>query len=426
MIGKGWQCLVSSPDDEYCMSTGDATMKITKRLIDQLEPTAKDAFYFDDGLTGFGVKVTKGGKKNFIVQARVDGAARRFTIGEYGRPWSLDQAKDAAMQVLAEISKGTDPRKARNARKAAISMKELIEEYVQRATAQKKKSTIDFENGLIKYHILPLLGTSKVIDLTRSDLQKFQLAVAKGKTATDVKTRPRGRAIVTGGKGSANRTLALLSSILTFAVNEGHRADNPAKGIKHYKLEKHDRYLTEPELERLGAALSDAENNGTSPYVIAAIKFLILSGCRRNEALTLRWQWLDFDRNLAKLPDSKTGKKILLLGSAVMELLAPLPKVADSELVFPSAAGGLTPMSIQKAWAKIRLAAGLHDLRLHDLRHNFASSAVSAGNSLYIVGKLLGHTQPQTTQRYAHLAADPLHAAADEVSSKLKGHLSKS
>ncbi|MBB1249133.1 site-specific integrase [Rhizobium sp. G21] len=208
-------------------------------------------------------------------------------------------------------------------------------------------------------------------------------------------------------------------------MNEGHRTDNPAKGIKHYKLEKHERYLTASELDRLGTALSNAEKAGVSPYVVAAIRFLILTGCRRHEALTLRWEWLDFDHNLAKLPDSKTGKKVLLLGSAAMELLKLLPKVSGSELVFPSAAGGMTPISIQKAWAKIREAAELTDLRLHDLRHNFASSAVSSGNSLYIVGKLLGHTQTQTTQRYAHLAADPLHDTADSVSSKLNEHLKK-
>lgn len=400
-------------------------MKITKRFIDQIEPTTKDAFFYDDGLTGFGLKVTKGGKKSFIIQTRVKGEARRFTIGEYGRPWSLDQAKDAAIQLLSDVTKGIDPRAEKRARKEQITVKELIEDYLDRGMTQKKKSTIDFEAGLIKRHILPLLGKSKVVELTRADIQKFQLAIAKGKTAVDVKTRPRGRAIVTGGKGSANRTLALMSSILTFAVHEGHRADNPAKGIKHYKLEKHERFLTIEEMERLGAALTAAEQNGVSLYVVAAIRFLILTGCRRQEALTLRWTWLQFDHSFAKLPDSKTGKKVLLLGSAAIDLLKTLPKVAGSDLIFPSASGGLTPISIQKAWAKIREAADLKDLRLHDLRHNFASSAVSSGNSLYIVGKLLGHTQSQTTQRYAHLAADPLHATADAVSTKLNEHLFK-
>ena len=398
-------------------------MRITKRVLDQLSATSKDAFYYDDGLSGFGVKVTKAGKKNFIVQVRIDGVARRFTIGEYGRPWSLDQAKDAALQLIADVSRGIDPRAVKKALNDEIRVSELIQTYLERGVTQKKRSTIDFERGLIKRHIIPLLGSSKVKTLTRSDLQKFLVAIATGKTAVNVKTRPRGRAIVTGGKAAANRTLALLSSILTFAVNEGHRSENPAKGIKQYKLQKNERFLTVAELERLGTALSDMEANSGSPYVVAAIRFLILTGCRRNEALTMRWQWIDFDHNLAKLPDSKTGKKIMMLGSAAIELLKSLTKLEGSELVFPSAVGGNTPISMQKTWGKIRTTAELEDVRLHDLRHNFASAAVSSGNSLYIVGKLLGHTQSQTTQRYAHLAADPLHSAADEVSTKLNEHL---
>jgi integrase len=394
-------------------------MKISKRFVDQAAATEKDAFYYDDGLTGFGVKITKGGKKNFIVQTRIKGKVARFTIGEYGRPWSVDQAREAAIQILADVVKGVDPRVSARANKDKATVKSLVEDYLERGALQKKATTLQFEAGLTKRHILPLLGDAKVADLTKADIQKFQRSVMVGKTAIDVKTGPRGRAIVTGGKGAANRSLALLSSILTFAVNEGHRTDNPAKGIKHFKLAKHDRYLSNDELKRLGKALDDAELAGASVYVVAAIRFMLLTGCRRNEALTLQWAWIDIDHSLAKLPDSKTGKKVLLLGVAALSLLTKLPRLEGSPLVFPSSAGGTTPISIQKSWDKIRKAAKLQDIRLHDLRHNFASSAVSAGQSLYIVGKLLGHTQSQTTQRYAHLAADPLHQAADEISKAL-------
>jgi integrase len=158
---------------------------------------------------------------------------------------------------------------------------------------------------------------------------------------------------------------------------------------------------------------------GRAVFGIAAIRFLLLSGCRRNEALTLQWKWIDFDHSIDKLPDSKTGQKVLLIGSGAIDLLKALDKVEGSPWVFPSAAGGTTPISIQKVWNHVRSVAGLEDLRLHDLRHNFASAAVSSSQSLYIVGKLLGHSQSQTAQRYAHLAPDPVRQAADDVSAKL-------
>ena len=217
----------------------------------------------------------------------------------------------------------------------------------------------------------------------------------------------------------------MLSSMLSYAVEIGLRKDNPAIGIKKFKLKKHDRYLSSEELERIGQSMRSVESDGASIFAIAAIRFLLLSGCRKSEALTLQWSWIDWDHNLAKLPDSKTGQKNLMLGEAVMDFLKTLPRLASSPLVFPSASSGTVPMSLQKVWNKVRISAGLNDLRLHDLRHNFASSAVSSGQSLYIVGKLLGHTQAQTTQRYAHLASDPVRAAADDVAAELGRKIGK-
>ena len=161
------------------------------------------------------------------------------------------------------------------------------------------------------------------------------------------------------------------------------RSDNPARGVKKYTLRKHDRHLNAEELERLGNALRQAEQGGQSSFAIAAIRFLLLSGCRSGEALTLQWKWIDFDHNIEKLPDSKTGQKVLLLGAGAADLLKTLDRIAGSPLVFPSAVGGATPISIKKVWRKVRQGAGLDDVRLHDLRHNFASAAVSSGQSLY-------------------------------------------
>jgi integrase len=291
--------------------------------------------------------------------------------------------------------------------------------YWKSVEGHKKPITIENERGLEKRHIRPLIGSRKIGDLQRHDVQKFLNDIATGKTAIDVPSKPRGRVRVKGGKASPNRTHGLLSSMLSFAVEEKLISENPALGVKQFKLKKHDRFLSAAETERLGAALSAIATEGTSPHAIAAIKFLALSGCRKNEALTLRWSWLDFEHRLAKLPDSKTGQKIVFLGINAINFLRTLPRVSGSDLVFPSAAGGLVPLSIQKVWQRVRTAADLKDVRLHDLRHNFASAGVASGQSLYIVGKLLGHSQPLTTQRYAHLASDPVHAAADHISEEI-------
>lgn len=278
---------------------------------------------------------------------------------------------------------------------------------------------------MLKRHILPLLGKTKVAAMQRHTVQKFVGDVASGKTMMDARTGVRGRSIVTGGQGSANRACASLSSMMSYAMEIGLRKDNPVIGIKRFKLKKHDRFLSEEELDRIGQAMKSVEDDGASLFAIAAIRFLLLSGCRKNEALTLQWSWIDWHHNLAKLPDSKTGQKNLMLGGGVMIFLKSLPRLNGSPLVFPSASGGITTISLQKVWNKVRIAAGLKDLRLHDLRHNFASSAVSSGLSLYIVGKLLGHSQAQTTQRYAHLASDPVRAAADEISADLGRKIAK-
>jgi integrase len=344
---------------------------------------------------------------------------RRYTIGQYGSPWSPDQAREQALQYLSQLARGVDPTAEKRARKAQGWFADLISQYLDEAMQHKKPKTRALEEALIKRHIVPLLGKKKAVDISRRDLQKFMIDVESGKTAVDVKTRDRGRAIVRGGKGVANRALDLLSSIFTFAIELGVRTDNPTKGVKKYTLKRHDRYLNKDELERLGSALVDAEADGFSQFAIAAIRFMLLSGCRSGEAMNLQWNWIDRDHNLAKLPDSKTGQKVVLLGKGAMALLDDLPRVEGSPLVFPSAVGGTTPISIQKVWRGVRSRAGLDDLRLHDLRHNFASSAVSSGQSLYIVGKLLGHSQTQTTQRYAHLAPDPVRQAADDVSESL-------
>ncbi|MER9312417.1 site-specific integrase [Mesorhizobium australicum] len=388
--------------------------------MDELVAGEIDAFWWDDSLKGFGVKVTPAGKKVFILQYRVGKPARlrRSTIGVYGQPWSPDKAREEAMRLRGLIASGIDP-SVPAPHKLRATVEQLWKMYVEQACGHKKPSTLARDLSSAKRHIIPLIGDKEVSSLGKADIQTFFYAVRAGKSAVDEKTGPRGRAIVKGGPGTANRTLDLFASLMTYAIDIGLRSDNPAKGIKKFPLRNRDRYLTSDELKRLGDALEAVQASGANPFALKAIRFLLLSGSRKSEVLALQWKWIDFDQNLISLPDSKTGARLLHLGSAVKLLLETLPKVANSPYVFPSARGNGHVVGIRKIWDLVRKKAQLDDLRLHDLRHSFASLAVSSGLSLYVVGKLLGHTQARTTQRYAHLAKGPVNAAADSVSDEI-------
>jgi integrase len=211
----------------------------------------------------------------------------------------------------------------------------------------------------------------------------------------------------------------VLGAVLAFAVGRGLRADNPARGVKLNKGRKIERFLSAGELARLGEALAAAEREGCNPAAIAAIRLLLLTGCRKNEILGLRWEWVDTGRGLLRLPDSKTGAKAVPLGAPALVVLAGLPRRMGSPWVLPAAKGNGHLVGLPRVWGKIAKAAGLTGVRLHDLRHGFASVAVADGASLYILGKVLGHTQARTTEKYAHLDDDPVRAVADRTAKKI-------
>ena len=244
--------------------------------------------------------------------------------------------------------------------------------------------------------------------------------VAAGKTKVDERTGRRGRAVVTGGRGTATRVMGMLGAILNFAVRRGLRPDNPAIGIKRFPDRSLERFLTAEELSRLSASFAVAEKRGANPYALAAIKLLALTGARKSEIVKLKWEWVDFDRRCLRLPDSKTGKKTVPLGTAAVEILASLPRIAGNPFVIAGAKSGHHLVGLQKVWKQVREDAGLPDLRLHDLRHHFISTGAASGESLYILGKVAGHKQASTTQRYAHLADDPVRQVAERVSSTIQ------
>jgi len=393
--------------------------KITKRTVDAAQPRQRDTFIWDTETKGFGLKVTPVGNRIYVVQARLSGRPIRYTIGKHGSPWTPDKAREEALRKLGQIAAGTNPNEAKAEGKRDLSITQLCDLYVAEGCSKKKPSTLAVERGLIERHIKPLLGKRRVKALTRANVERFMSDVANGKTATDVKTGKRGRAIVKGGKGTANRTTDLLASMMTYAVHAELRPDNPARGIKKYTLKPRERYLSPKELAALGEALTAAEAEGENPYAVAAIRLLTLTGCRKSEILSLRWDWVDFERAALRLPDSKTGAKSVPLGAPALELLNALARIEGNPHVIPSAKGDGHFIGLQKVWKRIRARAGMDDLRLHDLRHSFASVGVASGDSLYIVGKLLGHTQSRTTQRYAHLADDPLRAAVERISGQI-------
>lgn len=412
--------------------------KLTKRTVDSAKPGAGDVFVWDADLPGFGLKVTPKGRKVYIVQYRGGGRGsptRRYTIGRHGAPWTVEDARKVAKATLGNVADGGDPQTVKSEERAALTVSQLCNQYLEEGCGTKKASTLATDRGRIERHIKPLLGRKRVKDLTPNDVRRFLDDVAKGKAARNEKTRKHGLARVTGGKGTATRTVGLLGGIMAFAVAEGIRADNPVRGVKRFPDRKNERFLSPEELARLGETLTAAEAEGENKVAIAAIRALILTGCRKSEILSLKWEHVDFQRGYLNLPDSKTGQKIVPLGAPALELLASQARIDNCPYVFPgkakkpkegkeieSATIGYL-IGLPRVWKRLSARAGLDGVRLHDLRHSFASVGAGAGMGLPVVGKLLGHRDPKTTARYAHIADDPTKAAANRISLSIGGML---
>ena len=404
--------------------------RITKTIVDVAIPdVGKDTYLWDGELKGFAVKITKRGARVYIIQYRLHGRTgrtRRVTLGKHGTI-TTDQARKKAKRLLGEVASGLDPAERIAEQKRDITVGDLCDIYLtaldkgeilNRSGHPKKPSTVATDKGRIIRHIKPLLGRKRLKAIEQIDINRFMRDIAAGKTAADIKTRKQGRAIVKGGKGTATRTVGLLSGIFTFAVEHGYRKDNPVHGVKRFPDARNKRYLLPIEMARLGDALQKAANNGANPNAIAAIRLLCLTGCRKGEILSLKWSDVDFERKCLHLVSTKTGDKEIQIGPPALELFASIPKHEQSDYVFPGEKGGYY-VGLPKVWERIRENANLKDVRLHDLRHSFASVGAGVGLSLPIIGKMLGHSNAETTQRYAHLADDPLRQATDSVSNRI-------
>jgi integrase len=400
--------------------------RLTPQLINSLKGDPKGEYSVQDSIEpSLTVRVRQSGKKSFQVRYRPKGRRgqpKRYTIGNT-EALSLSEARQEAERIRALVTLNQDPAAEKSAKLKEMTIGELCDLYLEEGTATKKASTLATDKGRIERHIKPLLRKKLVTEITSADIEKFMRDVAAGKTATDLKTGSRGRAIVEGGKGTATRTVGLLGGILSFAQRRKLRSDNPVRGVKRYADKKNERFLSEVELQRLGEAISEYETEGGNSSAIAILRLLALTGARKTEISALQWNEVDLERGCLKLADSKTGAKILPIGRPAALILETLLDRKNSKFVFPAEAGDRHFQGTEKVWVKIREKAGLKDVRLHDLRHSFASVAIAKGNALPIIGKLLGHADTKTTSRYAHLADDPVKQAADQISTAISNAL---
>jgi integrase len=390
--------------------------KITKRTVDSLKP---GSIVWDSEVSGFGCRCQVKSKV-YLLKTAIGGRQRWFTIGRHGSPWTVEKARTRAKIIIGDIADGKDPAKERDDDRNKPTVAELCERYLEDyAKEHKKPSSLKSDQKNIENHVLPLLAREFVVNVTFADIDRFKRAVKDGKSSRERKPEHQGGPNVTGGKGVANRCLALVSKMFNLAERWGWRPNgsNPCRHVDHYPENKRERFLSDKELAKLADALNKAESE--NPYAVAAIRILIFTGARKAEILNLEWAHVDMERAMLTLPDSKTGAKAVFLSPPALDVLANLPRMENNPYVICGEKDGAHLVNLQKPWGRIRKRAGLEDLRLHDLRHSFASVAAYGGLPLLMIGKLLGHTQAATTERYAHLAADPLRAANEVIGERI-------
>jgi len=398
--------------------------RLTKRTVDGAMPAAGgEEFIWDSDLKGFGLRVKPSGVKSYVLKYRIGSRTRRVTIGKHGSPWTPEKARERAGQLLHQVADGRDPGLEKAEARRALTVSELADIYLAEgplAKPNKKASSWGADGSNIERHVRPLLGRKLAASLVSADIAKFQADVAAGKTKADLKTGKHGRAIVDGGPGTAARSLAVLGAMLQFAVGRKLIPANPARGVPLLKGRPKERFLTDHEVARLGRTLAAMEQEKSLRTTAAtAIRLLLLTGCRKSEIVKLRWQWVDLDRRCLRLPDSKTGAKIVPLAKAPFLLLRDLSDRAAASYVLPAARGAGPYSGLQKDWARVRARANLPGVRLHDLRHSFASFAALGGHPLLMIGRALGHKQARTTEGYAHIAANPVRLVVDNTAAHI-------
>jgi integrase len=374
--------------------------KLTKRVVDQASAKTKATSLWDDELKGFGLRVWPSGRKVYIVKCRIKGRQRFITIGPHG-PVTAEQARVRAFEMLSEAKAGRDPAKELDQARKAPTMKGLGKRFLQEHVALRCKATTQAEyKRSAELFINPKLGTRKVTDIERKDIAELHHGLQHIPY-------------------QANRTLGVLSKMFNLAEVWGLRPDgsNPCRHVKKYAEQKRERFLDPPEIAELGRVLHEVEQDGSeTKAAVNAVRLLLLTGCRLSEIMTLKWEHVDLKARELRFPDSKTGAKIVPFGKTAAAVLKGIKKLDDNPYVITGKKPGSRLTDLQHPWRRIRSKAGLDSVRIHDLRHSYASGALALGEGLPMIGKLLGHTQVQTTARYAHLAKDPVKIAGSRVS----------
>ncbi len=385
--------------------------KITKRLVDDAQAVGgKPLFVFDSDLAGFVLKVTPTGRKTYQLRFRMGGRTtplKTYTIGKHG-PLAPDQARGIAEGLIGDISRKIDPATAK-ARKQAEdrgvpTVETLSAEFLDiHGKTKLKPRTLEEYGRAFRTYINPKIGSMKVRDVAHGDVERLHHAM---------RTMPT----------SANRTVAALSKFLSWAIRGGYRPDrdNPCRGLEKFKEQARKRYLSPAEIAAVGEAIRSCEQAGIiTPWHAGLFRCLLLTGMRRDELRKLEWGWVDLERNVFALPDSKVGRRDIPIAAPVLQVLADLPRVDGNPHVFCGAKAGQPIINIAKAWKRVLKAAGIAHARPHDLRHTAASVGVTSGASLVLVGAVLGHRNSKTTERYSHLSDDPVRATSEAIAQRI-------
>ncbi|AMN45019.1 site-specific integrase [Rhodoplanes sp. Z2-YC6860] len=405
--------------------------RITKRGIEALQCNGREFTVWDDSVTGFGVRVRPSGAKSYVVVYRAGAGrgapVRRYTIAAVGKI-TPEHARERAKTILGSVAHGQDPASQKTTERGTPTVSELADRFMaDHVRAKRKPGTAEFYRDILDRIVKPAVGTTKADKLTR-----FQT----GKLHSSLSATPF----------QANRVLAVVGSMYAYAGRTGivTEGTNPARGIEKFKEDRRERFLTGDELERLGAAIREAETTGIpwmvdesnpnakhvpkerrltkiSPPAAAALRLLLFTGCRLREILNLKWDYFDADRGVLFLPDSKTGRKTIILNAPALAVLNGMQRV--SAYVVPGDDPEKPRHDLKRPWEAVTKRAGLSGVRLHDLRHTYASFGAAGGLGLPVIGRLLGHAQAATTARYAHLDNDPLRRASESIAGKIAAAL---
>jgi integrase len=407
-------------------------LRVTKRVVDRLIPRATEFTVWDSKLPGFGVRVRPTGAKSFVVVYRAGSGrgapVRRYTIASVGKI-APEKARKRAQAILGAVAHGLDPAGDKTTERGTPTVAELADRFmVEHVEPKRKPGTVAFYRHVLTKIVKPELGAAKADKVTRAQIARLHAKLR----ATPFQ---------------ANRMLAVVGSMYAFAGRTGAvpEGTNPVRKIDKFKEHRRERFLTGEELERLGSAMREAETKGIAwdvdegkpeakhlpkaknrftkidPFAAAALRLLLFTGCRLREILHLKWEHVDLERGLLFLPESKTGRKTVILNAPTIAVFSGLHK--PGPYVIPGDDPEKPRADLKRPWEAVSRRAGLTSVRLHDLRHTYASFGAGGGLGLPIIGKLLGHSQAATTARYAHLDNDPLRRASESIAGRIAAAL---